>query len=120
MEAKVYSVDPPSKREFTAQDRKTMFMSLFAMGEQQAEMLESGSVGPIDKNEHFGMKVGRKFKYHYNGLMQVLRERFDALLEMFLVCPEAQDFIQGRIMVWKVTKQANAKRTVIKVDVEAS
>ncbi|RPB23670.1 hypothetical protein L211DRAFT_849653 [Terfezia boudieri ATCC MYA-4762] len=105
------------RRELTAEDRKKLVMMLFGMNEAQASLVESSQV---EKQEHFGVKVGRKIKTYHHGLIDVLRKRFDALLAMFWKSDtkEIQDFIEGQFDIWKVTSQANARRSLAKVDIE--
>lgn len=112
------------KRDITAEDRKKAMMAMFGIGEAQAQMGEGDMVRVTNdgRKEAFGVIVGRKFKAYYNGLMAVLRERFDALLTMFWKCqdPGATDFIEGRIAIANITNKANAKRTLVKVDVDST
>jgi len=103
--------------EMTTEDWQKLVMMLFGMNEVQASLVESGQV---DKREHFGVKIGRKIKMYYNGLMEVLRKSFDALLAMFWKSDikEIQDFIEGQFDIWKVTSLANARRSLAKVGIE--
>ncbi|KAF8424693.1 hypothetical protein EV426DRAFT_599003 [Tirmania nivea] len=98
----------------SAEDYQKLAMMLFWINEVQASLVESNQV---NKWEYFGVKVGRKIKMYYNGLMEVLHKRFYALLVLFWKSDtkEVQDFIEGQFDIWKVTLLANTRRSFVKV-----
>ena len=108
------------KRDLTTEDRQKLVMLLFGLGEAQVQLVENSTVG--DKKEHFGVKVGRKIKHYYNGLMEIFRKRFDALLTMFWKSkePDVKQFIEGRLMIWKVVHSANARRNLGRLEADES